>query len=92
MKVGNLCSLILRCILHTAQHCDDVIMNEYTGMSGRGEGRSVEVAQIDGEVVEVQPAKNLTGLTLWFDKNPIVGLEIANIFELLFCTHLMYRS
>ena len=55
--------------LFLLQHCDTVIMNEYTGMSAKGEGRSDVYAQIVGEVVKIHP-KEIPGLTVSFDKKP----------------------
>ena len=44
-------------------------MNEYTGMSAKGEGRSQVYAEIVGDVVEVH-AKEKSGLAVLFDKRP----------------------
>ncbi len=52
-----------------SQHCDKVIMNEYTGMSDKGEGRSQVHAQIVGEVVNVHPSE-IAGWMVLFDKKP----------------------
>ena len=54
---------------HFLQHCDQVIMNEYTGMSAKGEGRSQVYAQIVGDVVRVHPSE-AARLSVSFDKKP----------------------
>ena len=59
------------------QHCDSVIAQEYTGMSGKGEGRSQVYAQIVGDRVVVKSSDETPAIT--FDRNPTqVSMLIAN--------------
>ena len=51
------------------QHCDEIIMNEYTGMSNKGEGRSQVFARILGDEVKLQSVET-TGFLVDFDKIP----------------------
>ncbi len=44
-------------------------MNEYTGMTAKGEGRSQVYAQILGEEVTLHSSEE-TGFTVEFDKSP----------------------
>ena len=44
-------------------------MNEYTGMSAKGEGRSQVYAQILGDEVELHSSE-VAGFTVEFDRTP----------------------
>ena len=78
-------------LLFLSQHCDQVIMNEYTGMSAKGEGRSQVYAQIVGEVVKVHP-NHVAGLTVSFDKKPTqVSILVPGVFT-LYCFDIIIDS
>ncbi len=61
--------LLVFIIVTFYQHCDRIIVNEYDGMSAKGEGRNHVCAEIVGDMVKIQPNKT-AGLDISFDKEP----------------------
>lgn len=51
------------------QHCDEVISSEYTGMTEKGEGRTVVTAKITEDEVGIS-SECTTGYNVTFDKIP----------------------
>ena len=63
------CHTLLYCsTVAIMQHSDSVIAQEYSGMSGKGEGRSQVRAQIVGDRVAIQSTKGTPNVT--FDRTP----------------------
>lgn len=52
-------------------------MSGYTGMSDRGEGKSVVFAEMVGDVIKIH-SSDQTGLSVEFDKSPTEVIIIAS--------------
>ena len=80
-------------IEHT-QHCDQVIVNGYTGMSDKSEGRSVMFAEMVSDMLEVECTGDLKGV-LRFDKTPevrVVATSTLTFFLQFFFTLTDYED
>ena len=60
-------------VFFPSQHCDNVIMKDYPGMSDKGGGKVQVYAQIVGEVVEMLPSKEGNSFVSFDPKPAQVG-------------------